>query len=131
MKNEHYNAVVLVSSFDFYEKRYHIAENVPTLVICYEHNTVLPVPVLSLRAGNFAKSYELPDEIKIGEIETQRYSKTGSKVLLGMYISGMRWAQTYINEDLPATTRKRYLARAKALAKRPRGKPVGKIAKVS
>jgi len=129
MNGEHYNAVVLTSSFQFYELRYHIAKNVPTLVICYEHNTVLPVAVLSLRAGNFAEPGDLPEAIT--DIEAQRFSKTGSQVLLGMYLCGHRWAQTYINEGLPPTSRKRYQARAKELAKRKKGKPVGSVVQAS
>jgi hypothetical protein len=120
--NEHYNAVVLISSFEFYEKRYHIAEMLPTLVICFEHNTVLPIPVLSMRAGNLAKPYELPQEIT--DVEAQRHTKLGSQVLLGMYISGVKVAQTIINQ-LPESTRLRYLWRVKTLNKRKRGKPVG------
>ncbi|GER87592.1 hypothetical protein KDW_17540 [Dictyobacter vulcani] len=122
MDGEHYKGAVLLNSFQFYEKRYHVAKDVPSLVICYEHNTVLPVAVLSLRAGNFAKPYELPAEIS--DVEVQRFTKTGSQVLLGMYICGVKSAQTLINTHLPYTTRQRYLARAKALGKRKRGKPV-------
>lgn len=122
MAGEDYTVVVLLSSFEYYEKRYHIARRRPTLVICFEHNTVLPVKVLSMRAGNLAEPYELPQEIT--SIESQRYSKLGSQVLLGMYISGMKIAQTIIN-DLPDTTRKRYLRKVEALGKRKRGRPVG------
>jgi len=126
MNGKHYNAVVLVSSFQFYELRYHIATQVPNLVICYEHTTVLPVAVLSLRAGNFAEPYDLPEGITPENIDEKRLTKTGSQVLLGQYICGVKAAQTYINFDLPPTTRKRYQERAKALGKRRRGKPVGR-----
>lgn len=129
MNGKHYKAVVLINSFQFYELRYHISKDMPTLVICYEHNTVLAVPVLSLRAGNFADPLDLPEAIT--DVVAQRFSKTGSQVLLGMYICGMTAAQSIINNSLPATTRKRYQARAKELATRRRGKPVGDIAKVS
>ncbi|GCE26411.1 hypothetical protein KDA_18950 [Dictyobacter alpinus] len=125
MDGVHYNAVVLITSFQFYEKRYHVAKKVPSLVICYDHDTVLPVAVLSLRAGNFAKPYELPAEIT--DIEEQRRTKTGSQVLLGMYMCGVKSAQTLINQHLPRTTRKRYRARARALATHTRGKPVGHV----
>lgn len=77
MDNKHYNAVVLVSSFQFYELRYHIAEDVPSLVICDEQNTVLPVAVVSLRAGNFAEPYELPEQIT--DSASQRATRTGSR----------------------------------------------------
>ena len=122
MQGESYTAVVLISSFAYYEKRYHIAKRRPTLVICFEHTTVLPVKVLSMRAGNLAEPYELPQEIT--DLERQRRGKLGSQVLLGMYISGMKVAQTIIN-DLPDTTRKRYLKKVEALGKRKRGRPVG------
>ena len=121
---EEYTAVVLLRSFLYYELRYHIALKKPTLVICHIHDSVLPIPVLSTRAGNFAKPYELPEEIE--DIERQRGSKIGCQVLLGMYISGLRKAQTMVKE-FPPTTRKRYLQRAKALGKRKRGKPVGPL----
>jgi hypothetical protein len=91
--------------------------------IQHGHTTVLPVAVLSLRAGNFARPYELPESIV--DVEAQRKSKTGSQVLLGMYLCGMKSAQTLVNTSLPPTTRRRYLARAQALGKRTRGKPVG------
>jgi hypothetical protein len=127
MNGKAYKAVVLVSSFDYYEKRYHIAMDVPTLVICYEHTTVLSVPVLSLRAGNYAEPYDLPECIH--DVEAQRHSKIGSQVLLGMYICGLTKAQDIVNNYLPPTTRKRYQDRAKALLKRRVGKPVGRSTK--
>ena len=122
MDNEHYNAVVLVHSFEYYEKRYHVAKQKPTLIVCYVHDTVVPVPVLSMRAGNYAKAYELPEEIE--NVETQRGSKLGSQVLLGMYISGVRLAQT-IMKELPVSTRNRYLQKVEDLGRRKRGRPVG------
>ena len=122
MGGETYRMVVLLSSFQFYEKRYHIARHMPTLVVCFEHDTVLPVATLSMRIGNFAKPYELPEGIT--DIAAQRHTKRGSRCVLGMYISGLRTAQTLVNE-LPPTTRKRYLEKVKALGKRTKGKPVG------
>lgn len=127
MDGKPYKAVVLTTSFQYYELRYHIAMDVPTLVICYEHTTVLPVPVLSLRAGNYAKSYELPESIY--DVEAQRFAKIGSQVLLGQYICGVTKAQDIVNNYLPPTTRKRYQDRARALMKRRVGKPVGRSAK--
>lgn len=116
-----YNAVVLLSSFEYYELQYHIARHKPDLVLCYQHNSVLPIPVLSTRVGNYADAYELPEEIE--DLEVQRHSKTGARVLLGMYISGLRRAQELIKE-LPKSTRNRYLQKAKELGKRRRGRPV-------
>src|SRR5882757_8788786 len=115
MNGERYNAVVLPNSFSFYEKRYHLAKKRPDLVICFEHNTVLPVPVLSMKAGRLAQKYDLPTGIT--NVEQQRHrSKIGSQVLLGMYLCGMREAQELVDKFEPRT-RKRYLQRAKDLGK--------------
>ena len=124
MQEQSYLAVVLLSSFDYYEKRYHLAKVLPSLVICFEHNTVLPIPVLSLRAGNLAKPYELPVSVEIPDLEVKRRSKLAHKVLLGMSMSGMKAAQAIV-KDLPETTRRRYTSELKALGKRGRGRPVG------
>jgi hypothetical protein len=121
MDGQHYNAVVLYSSFDYYELRYHLAKVKPDLIICFHHNTVVPIPVLSLKAGRFAKEHELPEEIK--DIREQRVTKVGSRVLLGMYLSGIRLAQDII-KDLKPTTKARYLQKAKDLSRRKRGRPV-------
>ena len=122
MQGEHYQAVVLARSFAYYTSRYHIAQVRPTLVLCYVHDTVLPLPVLSMKVGNLARAYELPEEIT--DVETQRHSQLGSQVLLGMYLSGMKAAQTIVN-TLPTSTKNRYLRKAKLLGKRRRGRPVG------
>lgn len=135
MEGKTYNAVVLLNSFQYYELQYHIAKIKPDLIICYRHDTSLPIEVLSMRAGRLAKAHDLPEEIE--NLEAQRHSRTGSRVLLGMYISGLRRAQDIIHdkEKFPETTRKRYLRRARELGKRKRGRPVdtqqGKISKPS
>ncbi len=121
MKGTAYKAVLLVSSFDYYERRYHLATTPPTLVICFEHTTVLPLPVLSMRRGHFAEPYELPSEIT--DIKEQRWTRVGHRVLLGMYLSGMKAAHALVKE-LPPSTRNRYLSKVKTLSKRTRGRPV-------
>jgi hypothetical protein len=128
MGGRHYNAVVLPRSFDFYELRYHIAKLVPDLIICFVHDTVLPVTCLSLKAGRIALPYDLPAHIR--NVEAQRHrSKTGSQCLLGMYLCGLKTAQDIIHHrDFPKTTRKRYVQRAKELSKHRRGRPVNNIA---
>jgi hypothetical protein len=122
MHGRAYNAVVLPNSFSFYEKRYHIAKQVPDLVICFAHDTVLAVPCLSMKTGTLAEAYDLPVHIK--DVEKQRHrSKTGSQVLLGMYLCGIVEAQVLVNKFKP-TTRKRYVERATELGRRRPGRPV-------
>src|SRR5271157_1179449 len=110
MSGKQYNAVVLNTSFDYYQLQYHLSKAKPNFIVCYQHNTVVPVPVLSLKAGRFAKEYELPEEIV--DVESQRFTKIGCRVLLGQYISGVRSAQDLI-KNFPYTTKARYLQRAK------------------
>jgi uncharacterized protein YqiB (DUF1249 family) len=126
MVGKHYTAVVLPTSFDFYQLRYHLAMQVPTLIICFTHDTVVPVMCLSLKSGRIAMPYDLPAQIT--NVEAQRHrSKMGSQVLLGMYLCGVRSAQEIVNK-LPARSRRRYLERARALGKRLPGRPVNAIA---
>lgn len=122
MEGQHYNAVVLPNSFDFYEKRYHLAKQIPDLVVCFQHDTVVAVKCLSLKSGRIADPFALPSYIT--DVEKQRHrSKVGSQALLGMYLCGMRTAQILVN-GFKATTRKRYIERAQELSKRKRGRPV-------
>jgi hypothetical protein len=122
MRGKMYNTVILPTAFDFYQMRYHLCEKVPTLVICFIHDTVLPIACLSLKGGHIADPHDLPAQIK--NVEAQRHrSKVGSQVLLGMYLCGMKDACKMIEKFEP-TTRKRYLARARELGKRRPGRPV-------
>ena len=126
MNGRTYTAVVLSDSFEFYERRYHIARHVPDLIICFEHTTVVAVHCLSLKSGRIALPYDLP--VQITNVVAQRHkSKTGSQVLLGMYLCGMRSAQKIVN-DLPPRTRRRYIERARLLGKRRPGRPVNCVA---
>jgi hypothetical protein len=122
MRGKTYNAVVLPTSFDFYGKRYHLARQVPDLIICFVHDTVVAVTCLSLRSGRIALPFDLPEKIK--DVELQRHrSKVGSQCLLGMYLSGMRQAMAIIDR-LPPRSKRRYIERARALGRRAPGRPV-------
>lgn len=128
MQEKEYTAVILLRSFDYYDKRYHLAKLPPSLVVCFEHNTVLPIPALSLRAGNLAKPYDLPLPLELDDLTVRRRSKLAHTVLLGMSLSGMKVAQA-IMKDLPETTRRRYTKELKDYGKRKRGKPAGLLPK--
>jgi len=124
MGGRRYNAVVLPNSFDYYELRYHIAKHLPDLVICFAHDSVLPITVLSLKSSRIANPCELPTGIT--NMEKQRHrSKIGSQCLLGAYLCGLKSAQDIIHhKDFSPRTRRRYLQRAKELGKRRPGRPV-------
>lgn len=128
MDGQHYNAVVLSNSFEFYERRYHLAKKIPNLVICFQHDTVLAVTCLYLKSGRIAEPFAIPDQIT--NVEAQRHrSKVGSQVLLGMYLCGMRAAQALVSGFKPRT-RSRYIERAQELSKRRPGRPVHTAVKI-
>jgi hypothetical protein len=124
MGGQRYIAVVLSSSFQYYELRYHIAKRLPDLVICGIHDSVLPIPVLSMKASRLANPCELPAGIT--NMEKQRHhSKIGSQCLLGAYLCGLKSAQDIIrHKDFSPRTRRRYLQRARELGRRRPGRPV-------
>lgn len=121
MNDQQYRAVVLVNSYSYYEDRYHLLKKQPTLVICYEHDTVLSIPALSMRFGNLAEAFEKPEGID--DIKAQRHTKLGSKVFVGMYITGIRIAQSMM-KDFPPSTRTRYKQRIETLNRRKQGSQV-------
>jgi hypothetical protein len=122
MEGKHYNVVVLPSSFAFYEKRYHLAKRMPTLVLTFTHDTILPVACLSMDDSHLAKPLDLPAKIKNMDLQRHK-SKYGSQVVLGGFIAGERNAVQLVSE-LPPRSRRRYIERAKELGKRRRGRPV-------
>jgi len=127
MRGHTYTAIIVTNSFDFYQLRFHLAKHLPDLVICFAHDTVLPVACLSLKSSRIAQPYDLPEGIK--DVERQRHrSKAGSQVLLGMFLLGMREAQDLIHHKFKPTTRKRYLERARILSRRSPGRPVSCLA---
>lgn len=122
MEGKRYNAVVLPSSFAFYEKRYHLARVMPSLVITFTHNTILPVTCLSMDDSHLALPLDLPARIK--NMEEQRHkSKAGSQVVLGGFMAGESNAVKLVNA-LPPRSRRRYIERVTALGRRSRGRPV-------
>jgi hypothetical protein len=122
MNNRELIALVLPRAFDFYEMRYHLCKELPDMVICHQQDTVLAMACIDLKSGRIAEPYALPNKIR--NVEEQRHrSKTGSQCLLGMLMCGVKMAHSILDR-LPATTAKRYRARAKALSKRRPGKPV-------
>src|SRR5271169_1913947 len=99
MQGKRYNAVVLFSSFEFYTRRYHLADVQPNLCVCMVHDTVLPIPVQSMLKSNRAEPYDLPEAIV--DIDKQRKGKTGNQVLVGQYILGVHHAVDFVERLKP------------------------------
>jgi hypothetical protein len=137
-KGQEYDAVCLLRSFDFYEKRYHLCLDKPDLIICFKHDTWLPIPCMALALGNIAIAPEdYPEGITDSNLETLRHNKSSvaGQVLIGLYLNGTQRGQNMMkalrksnNKKRPnavSSTYRRYLARIEQLGKRKRGKPVG------
>lgn len=122
MGGETHMAILVSNAFDYYAMRYHLCEEIPTLVVCYEHDAVVPIECLTLKSGHIGKPHDLPAQIK--NVEAQRHrSKPGSQILLTMYLCGMKEAMKIVDK-LPPRSRRRYLQRARELGLRQPGRPV-------
>ncbi len=112
---QHY-ALILLRSSDFWQKRVHLARLRPELLVVWTHDSCLPIEVLSLKTGVLFAPYAVSASIE----KRNRYT---ANILLGMLMCGLQRAYDAL-ECLPDATKYRYLARVKALTKRPRGRPL-------
>ncbi len=115
-----YTAVILPSSFDYWRRRYHLAKHPPTLVICYEHDSCLNLPVLSLHDGYLYAPCHFPHWF--GDYEA-RATRRGKQIFLGALLSGVGSAFAALDR-LPRSTRYRYHNDLKLLRRKKRGRPV-------
>jgi hypothetical protein len=107
--------LILVRSSEFWTKRVHLSPVRPSLLIVWNHDSCLPVDVISLKTGVLSPAYS--------NQSIQKRSRCTSNILLGMLMCGMQSAYDML-EQLPESSKFRYLARVKALTKRPRGRPL-------
>lgn len=119
-KQQQFRAVILARSNDYWTKRYHLASSRPTMVICYEHDTCINIPVLSLHDGLLFASCRFPDWFTSYE---QRATERGARIYLGALLSGVGSAHELL-DHLPRSTKYRYEARMAQHQKRVRGRPV-------
>jgi hypothetical protein len=107
--------LLLLRSSDFWYKRVHLAQLRPSLLVVWEHDSFLPVDVLSIKTGGLWSRYTAP--------RIEKRSRYTASILLGRLMCGDKEGYQLLN-DLPLPTRYRYLARVKELTKRPRGRPL-------
>jgi len=115
-----YTAVILPSSFEYWRKRYHLAQHPPELVICYEHDTCVNVPVLSLHDGTLFAPCHFPPGFHDYEA---RSTRRGKQIFLGAILSGVGSALSELDK-IPRSTRYRYQNDLKLLRRKKRGRPV-------
>ena len=114
-----YRALVLARSRDFWLQRIHLHRTRPSLVICYQHDTCLPCAALALDEGYLYEGCELPHWYA----PPKRCTARGHMVLLGQLLSGVDAGFQQL-EQLPRSTRYRYLARMKQLMQNRAGRPL-------
>lgn len=120
LRSRAYHALVLMRSSDYWFKRVHmtVAETgiqAPDLLITWEHDSCLPLDVLSLRSGDWHPAYSSTSITK-----RNRYT---ARVLVGQLLCGLQSAYEDL-ESFPEGTKYRYLARVASLSKRDRGRPL-------
>jgi hypothetical protein len=115
-----WRALILARSSDYWQQRVHLRRTSrPDLVICYEHDTCLPCAVLPLDEGWLYHPCELPHWYA----PQMRGTKRGCMVLLGQLLSGDERGFKLF-DDLPRTTRYRYLAKLRHFSHNRRGRPL-------
>lgn len=120
VEGKQYTAVILATSFEYWRKRYHLARNPPGLVICYQHDTCVNVPVLSLHDGTLYAPCHFP--AWFGSYDG-RFTRRGKQVFLGALLSGVASAYDELDR-LPRSTQYRYHHDLKMFRRHKRGRPV-------
>ena len=109
-------ALVLVRSSDYWKKRVHLQKHELTMLLVWRHDSIVPLPVLSLCDGHW---HAARTNTKT-HAARNRYT---ASLLLGELLCGNQRAYDEL-EQLPASTRYRYLKRVHALMHRERGRPL-------
>jgi hypothetical protein len=114
-----YRALVLSHSSEFWIQRIHLHRTRPDLVICFTHDTCIPCAALDLSEGFMYEACELPHWYA----PEKRFTARGHMVLLGQLLSGVEAGFQQL-EQLPRSTRYRYLARMKRFMQNRAGRPL-------
>jgi len=85
--------IVLVRSSDFWEYRLHLARaGAPGIVVCYRHDTCLPVPVIELESGHQYRTHEYPRQFSSFEDAYTSRTRAGRLTIVGGLLCGMQAA---------------------------------------
>ena len=108
--------LVLVRSSDYWTRRVHLQKHNLTLLLVWKHDSIIPLPVLSLCDGHWhaARTNTKPRPIR------NRYT---APLLLGELLCGNQRAYDEL-EHLPDPTKYRYLKRVHELMHREKGRPL-------
>jgi hypothetical protein len=119
-EEEHYNALVLARSSEYWSKRVHLQTTRPRLLlIVSEHDTCVPCAALDLSSNYLYAPRECPHWYS----PEKRHGKRCHAVLVGQLLAhseeGMR-----LLESLPRATQYRILSEVKAFMNNRQGRPL-------
>lgn len=122
-QGRHLRAVVLVKSSDYWEYRLHLASNRPGLIVCHRHDSLVPLPVLSLEDGREYQAEDLPKKYEQLAQARDEHSRHAAKVLLGALLCGVKEAHDLLLA-MPESTRRKYELKMHTYQRRQRGRPL-------
>src|SRR5438270_11401593 len=97
--------MVLAESFDFYEYRIHKSRTRVQLLICQEHNAVLPIESVEMKTGEV---YEPGQSPKLERQQKQRRNQDEKKLLLSHLLLETQRGENELRSMEPRN-RQRYL----------------------
>jgi len=116
---EELTAMVLCSTWDFYEYRLNRGRQRLDLLIVQHHNAVVPLPVISLDTSREYTPGAVPD---IGRANAKRPNHEEAMLLVSKLLLGVDGVEREL-ECMPVRTRQRYLQRCKQYLQPRVGRP--------
>ncbi|HVB20388.1 MAG TPA: hypothetical protein VNG51_00395 [Ktedonobacteraceae bacterium] len=122
-KRQPVQGVVLVRSSDYWEYRLHMQRSSVGLVVCYRHDSVVPVHVLALEDGRDYECEDLPGKYASLDVVRAERSRHAAKVFLGALLCGKKAAHDLLL-NMDESTRRKYEARMHRYQRRQPGRPL-------
>jgi hypothetical protein len=118
-KDKELTAMVLCSSWDFYEYRLNRGKQRIDLLVVQRHNAVVPLPVLSLETSREYTPGTVPD---IGRAHARKPNHEETMLLVSKLLLGLDGVEIELERMAPRT-RQRYLQRCKTYLRPRVGRP--------
>jgi hypothetical protein len=118
--HKQYTAMVLPTSFDYYEFHLNRGKRRVDLLIVRRHNAVVPIAVLSLSQVQLFEPLAVPD---LGREESKRRNHEEANLLLSELLLNFESAWEEVNEQMSDRQRQRYQRRVKEYSRGRIGRP--------
>jgi len=113
----------LTRSSEYWSYRLHLQRTTPGLIVCYRHESVVPVHMLALEDGRDYDPEDLPGKYATLEAVKAEHSRYAAKLFLGALLCGKKTAHDLLLK-MPESTRRRYEYRMHTYQRRARGRPL-------